>query len=116
MFLPGWATPDNISSYGSGAPHLENQCNGALVTAVGGDFTDAVDVDLSDTQLSKLIATFERWSKRGIEVAMPVEEDDDPEVFHLWRNGKQSLVRVYNDDHDEDILHILDPLGDAGLQ
>jgi len=108
--------PSNISKYGKGAPHLEVKKNGALVEQVHGDFTHAVDFDLFDRELSSAILAFELLSKRGVEVAMPVEEDDDPEVYHLWRNGNKLLVRIDEDDNDEEYIKIIDPLGDVGLQ
>lgn len=109
-------TPANTSSYGKGSPHLEIKENGALVDRVKGAFTHAVDFDLFDRKLEAVISAFERLSKRGVEVAMPVEEDEDPEIFHLWRDGKRLLVRIEEDQNDEDMILILDPLSDAGLQ
>ncbi len=108
--------PINISNYERGASHLETKENGALVEQVHGDFNYVVDFDLFDRDLHAIILAFEKLSKHSIEVAMPVEEDDDPYVFHLWRNGKKLLIRVYEDEYEEDKILILDTLGDAGLQ
>lgn len=105
--------PTYISTYAKGASHLEAEENGALVTQVQGYFTHVVDLDLFNWLLDDAISAFEALSKRGVEVAMPVEEEDDPEIYHLWRAGKKLLVRI---DEDDDILRVLDPLGDAGLQ
>ncbi len=109
-------TPTNILSYEENVSYLETKENGALVEQVRGDFTHAVDFDLFDRGLRAVISVFRILSKRGVEVAMPVEEEDDPFVFHLWRDGRRLLVRVEEDEDNEDTILILDPLSDAGLQ
>jgi len=107
-------TRDNIASYGQGARHLKIKKNGAFVEPVQGDFTHAVDFDLFDRKLPDVIESFEKISGRGINIAMPDEDDADPEIFHLWRDGKKFLIRIIEDD-EKNIL-ILDSLGKAGLQ
>jgi hypothetical protein len=107
---------ENISSYAKGADYLEHKQNGALVEKVKGDFTDAVDFHLFDRTLDLVEEAFLSASEQGVDIAMSVEEDEDPEVFHLWRGGKKLLVRIINDEYDEDVLRVLDPLSEAGLQ
>lgn len=107
-------TSDNISSYGKEAPFLENKKNGALVEQVQGDFTHAVDFDLFDRDLPEVIQLFEKISESGVDVAMPDDDDDDPEVFHLWREGKRLLVRIFEDEDEK--IRLLDPLSNAELQ
>jgi len=45
---------------------------------------------------------------------MPDDEDEDPEVFFLWRDGRRRIVRIYEDEATE-MLRVLNPLGEAGL-
>lgn len=97
---------ENISSYTKSVDYLEHRQNGALVDKVRGDFTDAIDFHLFDRTLESVEATFLLVSKQGVDVAMPVEDDEDPEVFYLWRGGRKLLVRIVADGYDEDVLRV----------
>ena len=104
----------NISSYENMDFQIEKNRNNALVSTVTGDFTHAIDFEIFDRSLSFIEQAFLNLSQRGVATAMSDENDEDPEVFHLWRDGQKKLVRIVEDD-DAGQLHILDPLGDAGL-
>ncbi|MCP4695935.1 MAG: hypothetical protein GY862_03655 [Gammaproteobacteria bacterium] len=106
--------PNNISSYGKEAPYLETQENGALIEPVSGDFTYAIDFDLFDRGIDSVEKIFVEYSLRGVISAMPDEDNPDPEVYYLWRNGQRLLARIY-EDSDTDAFRILDPPGEVKL-
>lgn len=104
--------PSDISSYNQESPDfLPSGRNGALASATAGDFTDVADIFLFDYETTKLDAVFSDLSRQGTEVAMPVPDDPDPEVYWYWQMGNRRKVRVVD---LEGRLELLDPLAGHG--
>lgn len=94
---------------------LEKKESGALISPVKGDFTYAVDVFLFGENIENFEQALSSISKNGVLVAMPDEEDVDPEVYCLWNAGYKRTVRIVEDELTE-TLRILDPLTDIARQ
>lgn len=88
------------------------QRNGALVSAASGAFTHVADVFLYDCDPSKTEELLLVLSRQGVDVAMPVLEDADPEVHWYWHQGERRMLRVVD---IEGKLELVDPLAEHGL-
>lgn len=105
--------PADVSSYAGTSPEfLSMQRNGALVSTTSGAFTHAADLFLYDYESGKLESELLALSRQGVDVAMPVSEDPDPEVHWYWHMGRRRMLRVVDIDGD---LELVDPLANQGL-
>jgi hypothetical protein len=105
--------PADIASYADASPEfLAVQRNGTLVSATSGDFTHAADVFLYEYKVEKLEADLMAMSLRGVDVAMPVSDDPDPEVYWYWHKGGRRMLRVVDIDGE---LQLVDPLAKHGM-
>lgn len=105
----------DISSYtDASADFLAMQRNGALVSKVSGAFTHAADVFLYDYDDSTQIeAELLALSQHGVDVAMPVSEGADPEVYRYWHMGHRRILRVVDVDGE---LELVDSLSKPDLE
>lgn len=104
----------DVSSYTDASPEfLAMQRNGALVSTASGAFTHAADVFLYDYDSTKIEAELLALSRQGVDVAMPVPEDSDPEVHWYWHMGHRRMLRVVDIDGE---LELVDPLAKNGLE
>ncbi len=105
--------PADVASYTSPTPDfLKRQRNGALVSEAHGAFSHVADVFLYDRDPATMDAALLALSREGIDLAMPVPGDPDPEVHWYWQAGYRKLLRVVD---DEGVLALVDPLGDHGI-
>jgi hypothetical protein len=106
--------PADISSYGDTSPEfLPMQRNGALLSAASGAFTHAADVFLYACDPTKIETELLTISSQGVDIAMPVPQDTDPEVYWYWHMGVRRMLRVVDISGQ---LELVDPLGRHGLE
>lgn len=106
--------PANLSSYDAASPDfLSMQQNGALVSATSGAFTHSADVFLYDYESEKIESELLALSLQGVDIAMPVSEDPDPEVHWYWHMGRRRMLRVVDIEGE---LELVDPLASHGLE
>lgn len=92
---------ENISSFYQDISFLERKENGAFVYPITGDFTHAIDIYLFDRDWPALKQNLAEISSRGALVALPDEDDEDPEISILWRQGQAFKVRIIDEDENE---------------
>ena len=104
----------DISSYADKSPEfLSMRRNGALVSTTTGAFTHAADVFLYEYDATKIDSELLTLSRQGVDIAMPVPDDPDPEVYWYWQMGQRRVLRVIDLDGD---LELVDPLANHGLE